>query len=98
MASKIGIGGIVAWVLAVVLALAAGSLGFLNQKQAKGAAGLRDALVQVANTAGVQELEAEEPVAAAAPASAASNPVTSPGAVVSPVTAGVADTAPVPLA
>lgn len=53
---KINIVGIVAWTLVVVLLLAAGALGFLGRKQAGQAAGLRDALMQVATTAGVPDL------------------------------------------
>lgn len=74
---KVNIVGIVAWVLVGVLALAAGALGFLGQKQAGQAAGLRDALMQVATTAGVPvavpaevPAEASEEAPAEAPASA----------------------------
>ena len=59
MASKVSIIGIVAWVLVVVLAIGAGALGFLFQKQSARAAGLQDALGQVAATAGVQDLAAD---------------------------------------
>ena len=59
MASKINVVGIVAWVLVVVLALAAGALGFLGQKQSGRAAGMGDALLQVATTAGVADLTPE---------------------------------------
>ncbi len=59
MASKVSIVGIVAWVLVVVLAIGAGVLGFLGQKQSARAAGLQDALQQVAATANVQELAAD---------------------------------------
>jgi len=59
MASKVSIVGIVAWVLVVVLAIGAGALGFLFQKQSARAAGLQDALAQVAATAGVQDLAAD---------------------------------------
>ncbi|MGD9781698.1 MAG: hypothetical protein AB7V14_06035 [Kiritimatiellia bacterium] len=71
MASKGNVIGIVAWVLVAVLAIGAGFLGFLNQKQSKSAAGLREALVQVAQTAGVQEWKAAEPAPAEAPAEGA---------------------------
>lgn len=53
---KLNIVGIVAWVLVGVLVLAAGALGFLGQKQAGQAAGLREAFSQVATTAGVADL------------------------------------------
>ncbi len=59
MASKINVVGIVAWVLVAVLAVGAGALGFLFQKQSARAAGLQDALAQVAATAGVQDLAAD---------------------------------------
>ena len=59
MASKINVVGIVAWVLVAVLAVGAGALGFLFQKQSARAAGLQDALAQVVATAGVQDLAAD---------------------------------------
>ena len=59
MASKVSVVGIVAWVLVVVLAIGAGALGFLFQKQSARATGLQDALAQVAATAGVQDLAAD---------------------------------------
>ena len=59
MASKVSVVGIVAWVLVVLLAIGAGALGFLFQKQSARAAGWQDALAQVAATAGVQDLAAD---------------------------------------
>ena len=59
MASKVSIVGIAAWVLVVVLAIGAGALGFLFQKQSARAAGLQDALAQVVATAGVPDLAAD---------------------------------------
>lgn len=59
MASKVSIVGIVAWVLVVVLAIGAGVLGFLGNKQSARATGLQDALQQVAATAGIQEWTAD---------------------------------------
>ena len=59
MASKVNVVGIVAWVLVVVLALGAGALGFLFQKQSARAASLQDALAQVVATAGVPDLAAD---------------------------------------
>ena len=50
---------IVAWVLVVVLLIGAGALGFLNSQQSGRAAGLRDALAQVAGTAGLTDLAAD---------------------------------------
>lgn len=50
---------IVAWVLVVVLLIGAGALAFLNNQQSGRVAGLRDALTQVATTAGVQDLAPE---------------------------------------
>ena len=50
---------IVAWVLVVVLLIGAGALGFLNSQQSGRAAGLRDALAQVAGTAGLKDLAAD---------------------------------------
>ena len=58
MASKVNIVGIVAWVLVVVLAIGAGTLGFLFQKQTVRATGWQGALSQVATTAGIQDLAA----------------------------------------
>ena len=52
MASKGSVVGIVAWVLVVVLAIGAGALGFLFQKQSARATGLQNALAQVVATAG----------------------------------------------
>lgn len=63
---KINIVGIVAWGLVAVLAIAAGALGFLGRKQAGQAAGLRDALSQVATTAGVPDLTPDALMASAA--------------------------------
>ena len=59
MASKVSVVGIVAWVLVAVLAIGAGALGFLFQKQSARATGLQDALAQVVATAGVQDLAAD---------------------------------------
>ena len=50
---------IVAWALVVVLLIGAGALAFLNSQQSGRVAGLRDALTQVAATAGVQDLAPE---------------------------------------
>jgi hypothetical protein len=47
---------IVAWVLVGVLLIGVGALAFLNSQQSGRAGGLRDALSQVATTAGVQDL------------------------------------------
>lgn len=49
---------IVAWALVAVLAIGAGTLGFLASRQAGRAAGLRDTLAQVATAAGAEEVSA----------------------------------------
>ncbi len=59
MASKVSVVGIVAWGLVVVLAIGAGALGFLFKAESARSASWRDALNQVAVTAGVAELPAD---------------------------------------
>ena len=59
MAFKGNVVGIAAWVLVVVLAIGAGALGFLFKSESGRAASWRDALQQVATTAGVAELPAD---------------------------------------
>lgn len=54
---------IVAWVLVVVLGVAAGTAGFLVKKQSDRANGLQDALAQVATSVGVEEADAAAPLA-----------------------------------
>ncbi|HQF21590.1 MAG TPA: KTSC domain-containing protein [Kiritimatiellia bacterium] len=54
---------IVAWVLVVVLGVAAGTAGFLVKKQSDRANGLQDALAQVATAVGVEEADAAAPLA-----------------------------------
>ena len=51
--------GIVAGVVAVILLAACGGLVFLNQQQAKEAAGLKDAYLKVASAAGIADLTPE---------------------------------------
>ena len=59
---------VVAWVLVGILAIGVGGLAFVNQQQAQKAAALREALVQVAAAAGIQELAPAEPETTAVPA------------------------------
>lgn len=75
MASKINIIGIVAWILVVVLAAAAGALGWLGQQRAGQAGELRGALAQLAVAAGVEEVSIAAPAPADASAEGGEAPV-----------------------
>ena len=59
MASKSGILSIVAWSLVVILVVIAGAIGVMSQKGTARADGLRDALLQVGTSAGLEELTPE---------------------------------------